>query len=76
MSAADVARGRQGFSEHGQTTTDVAGIGDVAYSSTLGTGPEAINTLVVLKGNTEVLISVASDLAHVEGLARIILGKI
>jgi ABC-type Fe3+-hydroxamate transport system substrate-binding protein len=57
--ADDFSTGKQGFSSAGQSTTDVSGLGDEAYSSAMGgTGlVPATNTLVARKGSTEILIT-------------------
>jgi len=54
----------------------VAGIGSHAYSSALGKGAFAVNTLVVLKGTTEVLITGPAPLPRVEALMKNVLAKV
>jgi hypothetical protein len=70
--------GESGFTSNGMTTTTVTGIGDEAYSSTFGKPGDIIyeNTLVVLKGSTEVEISAPGDLGPIETLAGEILAKL
>jgi hypothetical protein len=55
--AAGFAVGRQGFESSGQKTTDVSGLGDQAFSSTLGGGTIAVTTVVARKGEVEVLVT-------------------
>jgi hypothetical protein len=54
--AAGFARGKQGFADSGQPTVDIAGFQDEAYSSSMGTGPSAVNSLVARKGSVEVMV--------------------
>jgi hypothetical protein len=70
--------GKAGFTNNGFATATVTGIGDEAYSSTIGTpsGPIYTNTLVVLKGSVEVEISAPGDLAPIEALANEVLAKL
>jgi hypothetical protein len=67
----DVAKAQ--FAGHQEPTTDVTGLGDAAYSSTLGAGSIVQNTVVVLKGTTEMLVSAPAPLDQVEALARQVL---
>jgi hypothetical protein len=68
--------GKAGFSSHGESTNDASGIGDAAYSSTIGTGQAVINTLVVLKGSIEVLVTAPASLAQIDSLVGQILPKL
>jgi len=61
------------FAAHQEPTVDVAGLGKAAYSSTLNAAGLDQNTIVVLKGSTELLISAPAPLAQVEALARQVL---
>jgi len=73
MSASDFATAESTFSQHGEPTKPVSGIGDKGYSSTIGTGQYVTNTLAVLKGSTEVQVSAPASLARIEALAKQIL---
>jgi len=70
------AAGKQSFAQNGETTDDVAGIGDGAYSSTSGSGQAQTNTLVVLKGTIELLVTAPVTLDDVSALVRQILPSI
>ncbi|MHB8680979.1 MAG: hypothetical protein ACYDA2_02645 [Acidimicrobiales bacterium] len=76
MSMSDFATARAQFDQHGETTTSVSGLGDAAYSSSAGTGQYQQNTIVVLKGSTELLITAPASLDQVEALARQVLPSI
>ena len=54
--AAGFARGKQGFTDSGQATVDIAGFQDEAFSSSMGTGLSAVNSLVARKGSVEVMV--------------------
>jgi hypothetical protein len=56
-SAAMFRAGRDGFDSNGQPTKDVSGVGDEAYSSTIGQGDLTSNTLVARSGPVEILIT-------------------
>jgi hypothetical protein len=75
MTMADFETGEQGFAMNGVAAAPVTGVGDAAYSSSLGSGSEAINTLVVLRNTTEVEISAPATLADLEALAAQIITK-
>ncbi|MGD0321373.1 MAG: hypothetical protein ABSC00_07210 [Acidimicrobiales bacterium] len=66
----------QSFQQHGEPTTDVPGLGDAAYSSTVGSGQFQDNTIVVLKGSVELLITAPVVLDDINALARQILPSI
>jgi hypothetical protein len=65
-------RGRDGFTESGQDTTDVAGVAEQAYSSSLG----GINTLVARKGALEVLITAPAPIDKEKALAAKLLSSV
>lgn len=67
--AALFAAGRKSFAQHGEPTKTVPGIGTKAYSSSFGSS----NTIVVLKGKIELLITSSVSLAKVVALAKLIL---
>jgi hypothetical protein len=72
MSASDFATAKSQFDANGEKTTTVNGIGDQAYSSSVGN----VNTLVVLKGDNEVQIDAPASLAKITALANQILPKL
>lgn len=61
---------KQSFEQNGEATSDVSGLGDAAYSSTAGSGESETNTIVVLKGSVEVLVTAPVSLDDVSALAR------
>ena len=64
---------KAGFAQNGEPTTDVSGLGDAAYSSTVGSGQFQTNTIVVLKGSIELLVTAPVMQEDVNALARQIL---
>lgn len=74
--ASSFAARKQGFNQSGEPTTDVSGLGDAAYSSTQGSGQTQTNTIVVLKGSVELLVTAPVILDDVSALARQILPSI
>lgn len=74
FSAASFAADRKSFDSHGEPTKTVTGLGSGAFSSTIGAGTYATNTIVVLKGSTELLITAPqASLGKIEGLAKTVL---
>ncbi len=73
---ATFAAGKQGFQQQGEPTTDVPGLGDAAYSSTRGSGQFQNNTIVVLKGSVQLLITAPVVLDDINALARQLLPSI
>jgi hypothetical protein len=69
-SASMFAAGQKSFTQHGQPTKTVNGLGTKAYSSTFA---GKTNTIVVLKNKTELLITANEPLAKLEALAKLIL---
>jgi hypothetical protein len=72
MTPSSFASNEAQFTANGETTTPVSGLGDEAYSSTTGGGagtPE-VNTLVVLKGSTEVLVTAPTAPGAVRSLVE------
>ena len=63
------AAGKAGMTAHSEPVTAISGFGDEAYTSTIGTGTYATNTIVVRKGSTELLITGPASLPQVEALA-------
>jgi hypothetical protein len=77
FSSASFTTDRKSFDSHGEPTKTVSGLGSSAFSSTIGSGSYATNTVVVLKGSTELLITATQvNLAKVEGLAKTVLSAI
>ena len=72
VSTSDFATGRQQFDANSEKTTTVNGVGDQAYSSSIGN----VNSLAVLKGDTAVLISAPASPAKIQALAEQILPKL
>jgi hypothetical protein len=65
--------GRKQFGIHGEPTKAVPGLGDAAYSSVIGAGGHATDTVVVLKGSTELLVTGETPLQRIETFARSVL---
>ena len=63
------AAGRKSFEKHGAPTKTVNGLGLKAYSSTAG----GFTTVVVLKNDTELLVTANVSLAKIVALAKLIL---
>jgi len=78
MTPASFSANESQFTANGETTTPVTGLGDQAYSSTIGGGGAApeVNTIVVLKGSNEVLITGPASQAQVQSLATQLLPKL
>jgi hypothetical protein len=77
FSPASFAADRKSFDSHGEPTKTVVGLGSSAFSSTIGVGAYSTNTIVVLKGATELLITAPQvSLGKVEGLAKTVLKTI
>jgi hypothetical protein len=66
--------GRNSFTKHGEPTKTVHGLGSAAYSSSLAGGKS--NTIVALKGTTELLVTGTQPLAKLEALAKLILAAL
>jgi hypothetical protein len=73
---AGFANGRRGFAGHGETVSDVAGLGDEAYSATLSVANVTNTTLVVRKGSNEVLITTTAPADRVPALMTAVLALI
>jgi len=76
MTPASFAAAKAGFAQHQEPTTDVAGLGDAAYSSTIGSAQVQQNTVVVLKGSSELLVTAPAPVDRIELLARRLLPSI
>ncbi len=72
MDHAGFIAARAGFTSSGQTTSDVGGVGDEAYSSILAD----FTTLVARKGTVEILITAKASLDAERGLMLELLGKV
>lgn len=67
---------RETFDASGQPTTDLAGLGKAAYTSTLTSPSGDTNTVVFLKGGTEVLVTATAPMEQVRALAGKIAKKV
>ncbi len=76
MNAASFLATETGFTSHNEPVTPVAGFGSKAFTSTIGGGTYAVNSLSALKGSTNVLISASVPLGKVEALMHRILTTI
>jgi hypothetical protein len=74
--AAGFAQTRNGFAGHGEAVTDVAGLGDEAYSATLTMANVTNTTLVARKGSTEVLVTTTATADRVPALMTAVLALI
>ena len=74
--AAGFALEKEAFNRNGQTTTDVPGYGDEAYSSVLTAGSISVSTLVARKGDVEILITSRSTLDQIGLLMGQVLVKV
>ncbi|MGZ8763340.1 MAG: hypothetical protein ACXW2Y_08450 [Acidimicrobiia bacterium] len=72
----DVATSRAQFEDTQQPTADVTGIGEVAFSSSIGSGSVQTNTLETLQGDTDLLITAGAPLAGIETLAKQVLQQL
>jgi hypothetical protein len=70
--AASFAVGEAGFGQHGESVSDVSGLGDAAYSSSIA----GSNTLVTLKGSLEILITSSASLANERVLMQELLARV
>jgi hypothetical protein len=69
-------RGRSGFAGHGETVSDVTGLGDQAYSATLSVANVTNTTLVARKASTEVLITTTAPAERVPMLMAAVLALV
>jgi hypothetical protein len=69
-SPASFAAGRRGFTSNGEPTKNFPGLADEAYSSTLGSGAFAINTLVARLNRVEILVTSKASLGAEAALVR------
>ena len=67
---------RQAYTQSGQTTVTASGLGDEAYSVTKGSGQSQTNTLVVLQGSVQLLVTAPASLDDEGALVRQILPSI
>ena len=68
--AASFAAAKSQFTAHGEPVTTVTGLGDEAYSSSIGTGTYAVNSIVLRKGSEELLITGPASLSQVQAFAQ------
>jgi hypothetical protein len=64
------AIGRRGFDDGGQPTSDVTGLGDEAYKSSVEFGDVVTNTLVARKGAVEVYVEAAATVDGEKALVQ------
>lgn len=76
MSRSNFQAARKEFDSTGQPTKDFPGLGVPAYSSVLGSKYVKVNTLALLKGSTEVLLTGAFPLGKLAALAKKVLPEI
>jgi hypothetical protein len=68
---------KAGFTQHGEAIQDLPGLGDKAFTSTIGSGQFVTNTVVTQKGTTNLLITASgASLAQIETLARQVLASL
>jgi hypothetical protein len=70
------AASKSGFEQNGEPTVPITGLGDSAFSSTIGTGSYVTNTVVVEKGSNELLVTAPAPLGAVQSFASQLLPKI
>jgi hypothetical protein len=73
---ASFAKGREGFSGHGEPVAAVAGLGDEAYSASLSVANSTSSTLVARKGTIEALITTTAPADRLPALMRAILALV
>jgi hypothetical protein len=73
MSSSDLASSRAQFESTDQPTVDVTGLGDAAFSSTIGSGSIQTNTIETIQGGTDLLVTAGAPLTGIETLARHVL---
>ena len=73
---ASFAKGRDGFSSHGERVAAVGGLGDEAYSASLSVANITNTTLVARKGSTEVLITTTAPADRLPALMTAILALV
>ena len=76
MTASSFAAARAQFASHGESTSDLRGLGNEAYSSSFGSGQYQTNTVVVRKGGTELLVTGPATPAQIQTLAGEILASV
>ena len=73
---AGFAQTRKGFAGHGESVTDIPGLGDEAYSATLTMANVTNTTLVARKGSTEVLVTTTAPADRVPALMTAVLALV
>ncbi len=76
MNATSFLATETGFTSHNEPVTAVPGFGSKAFTSTIGGGTYAVNSLSALKGSTDVLISASVPLGKVEALMHRVLATL
>jgi hypothetical protein len=67
---------KSNFHTSGQQTTDLAGVGDEAFTSTLGAGSIVTNTVMTRQGDTTLLVTAGAPLDKIEAYVRDLLKKL
>ena len=68
--------GRKSFTAHKEPTVTVPGLGLMAYSSVFGSGKTLTSTVVVLTGQTELLVTGTGPLSKALSLTKKVLAKL
>lgn len=73
MTSASFSGARQNFDAEGEPTTTYTGLGLPAYTSVLAFNKSSLNTLAVLKGGTELLVTGVFPVAKLAALVKKVL---
>jgi hypothetical protein len=74
--AAMFKAGRNEFKAHKEPTVTVPGLGQMAYSSVLGSGKTLTSTVVVLTGHTELFVTGTGSLSKALSLTKKVLANL
>ncbi len=69
-SAEDFLIAREGFDASGQDTEDLKGVGDDAFTTSIGAGTIVANSVIAIKGSTEVLVTSSASLKKTAKLVK------
>lgn len=75
LDAESFAASKKAFNESGQPTTDISGVGDEAFTSSLTLGDDVFTSLMVRKGSKGLQIVNRAPLDKIETLATSILAR-
>jgi hypothetical protein len=67
---------KSNFHTSDQETTDLPGVGDEAFTSTLGAGSIVTNTVMTRQGDTTLLVTAGAPLDKIEAYVRDLLKKL